>query len=508
MKKKLFRSNKDFDEEYKNIVDDIKVIDYFEDIQFPTLDMIEETKKILISEVEKVEPQRNKNYKRKLSNLLIASVLFVAIVGELAVLRPSLFNFFNRESNISSKNSNNADDIYAKLDDGYNKVSKAEIANESVLSVYGKSVEEFAMKKGYVTIKNSVINMHIRIPNFEERVGDIPIGDIFKQRNELSKKYGYNFEGYRGKRVVLYAANVEKNDKLEGLLITLIYSNKIIGAWMSENGDLENILKTQSADDEAGYLPISTDTAAEKAKNFIKKYFSSYEQVRDFGINSGTQDYKRPYYTVMFDSYIVRIDAISGQVIELSLTKELKRDDSLKDLTEEQLKEKAISYYKELGFQYNIADVSYPGTPNKQFIAQFCQTIAINNKVIYSRDNSVKIAVDSKGRLEMIASCYRPFIYNGKSNTTIDESHAYSIAEEYFKALGLYGRKDISLESIAPNNNYEILSNTKRGDSAKGNNIYHKSEGYSKIAWGVTISDKPSVTIYLDAETGEIIGAD
>ncbi|QAA35130.1 DUF4830 domain-containing protein [Clostridium manihotivorum] len=507
MKKKLVHSNKDFDEEYKNVVDDIKNLDYFEDIQFPTLDMIEETKKILISEVEKVEPQKNRKDKRNLTNLLVASVLFVAILGELAVLRPSLFNLFNRESNVSAKNSNNADDTYAKIDDGYSKVSKAEMANESILSVYGKNVEEFAMRKGYVIVKNSVINMHIRIPNFEERAGDIPIGDIFKQRNELSKKNGYNFEAYKGKRVVLYAANVKKNNKLEGLLITLIYSNKIIGAWISENGDLENILKTQSADDEAGYLPISTDTATEKAKNFIKKYYSSDEQVKSFGINSRTQDYNRPYYTVTFDSYIIRIDALSGQVIELALTKGLKSDDSLKDLTEEQLKERAIGYYKELGFQYNIEDVSYPGTPNKEFVAQFCQSIAINNKVIYSRDNSVQVVVSSKGQLERITSFYRPLIYNGKSNTNIDERHAYTIAEGYFRALGIYGCKDISLESIVPNNNYDILSKTKKGDTAKGDSIYPRSEAYSKLVWSVTSSDKDQVTIYLDAETGEILGA-
>lgn len=106
---------------------------------------------------------------------------------------------------------------------------------------------KYLADKGYTIIPNSIASGSILLPRtFNEEINNINninIGQLLKDRNELSKKQGLDFSSYLGKDVTLYTcAIVQPGYKYDPAqlgsahsedVMCLMYNNKIIGFWIA-----------------------------------------------------------------------------------------------------------------------------------------------------------------------------------------------------------------------------------------------------------------------------------
>ncbi|MBK1809622.1 DUF4830 domain-containing protein [Clostridium sp. YIM B02505] len=491
MRKKLISSYEDFEREYRDVKDQITDIDVYEDIDFPTFEMMEKVKDNLACEVV-TEEQNIFKYKRsKTIKILVASILLFVIVGEFAVLKSSFMDSFNITKGTSQK----------KLEDKSDE--KVEVFKGNDLSVYEKAVEEFSKKQGYNIVKSSAINMNIRLPKtFDEFINNVNIGDTLELEkiNGLSKQFGYDFKKYLGKKLALYAVNIEKNNTNKGLLITLIYNNNIVGAWISEKDDLQNIIKTCKENDDKN---ISTQQALDNAKDFIKRYFNSDETMKNIITKDKETNYVKPTYELKFEHSTVKVDAQSGKVIGYDTVNSAK---SNKSLSEQSLRNKASDYYKHLGFPTEFENNASVINTDGSICADFSQSIHVNDKTIYNPYNSVRIILNSDGTLRGIVSFYKPLIFTDKSNNILiseDKVKTYYAGVGHDKGVSNF--QIPKLEIVVPNNGDLIYSESYMKENPTA---VYSEEDYCRLAWVAKGSDdKRSMMLYIDAESGEVIGA-
>ncbi len=114
--------------------------------------------------------------------------------------------------------------------------------NKTIINSYA-SASEFVNDKGYQIMVNSGLNYEIYLPaTFEETVNGIETGELFRERNELSKQNGFDFSGYLGKKVMLISFAVENQrvkevapelvDLVSEDVNILVDGDKIIGFWL------------------------------------------------------------------------------------------------------------------------------------------------------------------------------------------------------------------------------------------------------------------------------------
>jgi len=73
-----------------------------------------------------------------------------------------------------------------------------------------EAVELFVHNLGYKIVMDSGANHDLQLPaSFTEVKHGVRIGELLKDRNELSKQNGLDFSGYLGKQVSLYTYAVE-----------------------------------------------------------------------------------------------------------------------------------------------------------------------------------------------------------------------------------------------------------------------------------------------------------
>lgn len=105
---------------------------------------------------------------------------------------------------------------------------------------------KYLTDKGYTILPNSIAGGSILLPKtFNEEINNIDninIGQLLKDRNELSKKQGLDFSSYLGKDVTLYTCSIVQpgytydpaqlgSEHAEDV-ICLMYNNKIVAFWI------------------------------------------------------------------------------------------------------------------------------------------------------------------------------------------------------------------------------------------------------------------------------------
>ncbi|MGH4137862.1 M56 family metallopeptidase [Clostridium sp.] len=102
---------------------------------------------------------------------------------------------------------------------------------------YQNVVQSFLNLKKLKFVVNSGVIQDIQLPSDFKVVNDgINVGDLLKQRNELSKHSGMDFSSYMGEKIKIYTCEIENGDfeltKLKYDIVMLIAENKVVGYWI------------------------------------------------------------------------------------------------------------------------------------------------------------------------------------------------------------------------------------------------------------------------------------
>ncbi|WP_291583916.1 DUF4830 domain-containing protein [Clostridium sp. UBA6640] len=109
-----------------------------------------------------------------------------------------------------------------------------------------KIVKEHIDNLGYKIIDDNDQVYYLKLPeNFNYIYNNYNIGSFLKDKNELSKKNGYDFSKYMGEDVKLFTYKVKNNEKDIKYIYFFLYEDNIIGIWQEdrENADDLSILK-------------------------------------------------------------------------------------------------------------------------------------------------------------------------------------------------------------------------------------------------------------------------
>lgn len=98
---------------------------------------------------------------------------------------------------------------------------------------YQSVVQDFFKQKNLKISVNSGADEDIRLPNdFKVVKAGINVGELLKQRNELSKQNNLDFAKYMGQKVKMYTAQIETGDPKSNYEVVLfIADNKVVGYW-------------------------------------------------------------------------------------------------------------------------------------------------------------------------------------------------------------------------------------------------------------------------------------
>ncbi|GAA0122391.1 DUF4830 domain-containing protein [uncultured Clostridium sp.] len=110
-----------------------------------------------------------------------------------------------------------------------------------------RKVKEYIEKLGYKIVDNSEQTYYLRLPkDFNYMYSNYNIGNFLKDKNEMSKKNGYDFSKYMGKDIKIFNYKINKEDTDTENIYFLFCEDDIIGVWQedSENNDELSILKT------------------------------------------------------------------------------------------------------------------------------------------------------------------------------------------------------------------------------------------------------------------------
>lgn len=135
---------------------------------------------------------------------------------------------------------------------GYNaeEVSKEKAKSTDVhKEMHTEVVNKFVESLGYKVRMNSLGGYWTILPkDFNEIRNGFDIGNFLKERNENSKKYGFDFSQYMGKEITYVTCGMKKEGNSAGDLIAFLYDGKIVGVWTfdSNNKDSDHILLTQN----------------------------------------------------------------------------------------------------------------------------------------------------------------------------------------------------------------------------------------------------------------------
>jgi|GEM_PF-3166827 len=109
-----------------------------------------------------------------------------------------------------------------------------------------KKAKEYIEKLGYKIINDSEQAYYLKLPeDFNYIYNSYSIGRFLNDKNELSKKNGYDFSKYMGEDVKLFTYKVNNSEKDIKNIYFFLYEDDIIGVWQEdiENADDLSILK-------------------------------------------------------------------------------------------------------------------------------------------------------------------------------------------------------------------------------------------------------------------------
>jgi hypothetical protein len=105
-----------------------------------------------------------------------------------------------------------------------------------------ETAEKFVTDHGYKIYLNSGMNADLQLPaTFTEKKNDVAVGELLKQRNELSKQKGLDFSGYLSKKVTLYTYGVETKVPNERVVLVMD-GNKVVGFGSTTQADFNMLV--------------------------------------------------------------------------------------------------------------------------------------------------------------------------------------------------------------------------------------------------------------------------
>ncbi|MGH4125083.1 MAG: M56 family metallopeptidase [Clostridium sp.] len=106
-------------------------------------------------------------------------------------------------------------------------------AKSAAGSDYQSVVQNFLNQKNLKGSVNSGAIEDIQLPSDFKAVKDgIKVGELLKQRNELSKQDNLDFSTYMGQKIKIYTCEIENGDPLLKYdIVILIAENKVVGHW-------------------------------------------------------------------------------------------------------------------------------------------------------------------------------------------------------------------------------------------------------------------------------------
>ncbi|MHC1684098.1 MAG: DUF4830 domain-containing protein [Clostridiaceae bacterium] len=104
-------------------------------------------------------------------------------------------------------------------------------------------VETYVKNKELNVVGSSSIIENVTLPSsFVLNKDNVNIGEILKEKNEFSKKLGYDFSDDLGKKVdIIYYKLQEKNH----YLIAFVNGDRIVGIWIDRLENLKNKIESE-----------------------------------------------------------------------------------------------------------------------------------------------------------------------------------------------------------------------------------------------------------------------
>jgi len=116
----------------------------------------------------------------------------------------------------------------------FNPKAQANVSTIPISTLdYQSVVQNYLNQKNLKLVVNSGASKDIELPSDFKVIKDgISVGDLLKQRNELSKQNNFDFSKYMGQKIKMYTARIETGDsKLNYDVVILIAENKVVGQW-------------------------------------------------------------------------------------------------------------------------------------------------------------------------------------------------------------------------------------------------------------------------------------
>ena len=113
--------------------------------------------------------------------------------------------------------------------------TQSKVDTQSATTVDYQSVaRDFLNEKNLKIAVNSVGAEDIQLPSdFKAVKHSVNVGDLLKQRNELSKQNNLEFSKYMGQKVKMYTAQIETGDlKSNYDVVLFIAENKVVAYWI------------------------------------------------------------------------------------------------------------------------------------------------------------------------------------------------------------------------------------------------------------------------------------
>lgn len=178
-------------------------------------------------------------YKKITKKSIAFGIILIAAIGIVALSSSMACS----QNNAASKVNNNKDKTVAIVS-SQTVLQPQQIVQQPTAEVKEPDPFDTAKKyladNGYTILPNSVALWMVKLPDsFDESIKGIKVGHLLKDRNELSKKLGFDFSSYLGKEVTLFTCAVGP-DTSDNEVICFLYAYKIIGFWIApppQNGD-------------------------------------------------------------------------------------------------------------------------------------------------------------------------------------------------------------------------------------------------------------------------------
>lgn len=105
-----------------------------------------------------------------------------------------------------------------------------------------KKAKEYIEKLGYKIIDDSEQVYYLKLSkDFNYIYNNYSIGRFLKDKNELSKKNGYDFSKYMGEDVKLFTYKVNNSEKDIKNIYFFLYEDDIIGVWQEDREDIDDL---------------------------------------------------------------------------------------------------------------------------------------------------------------------------------------------------------------------------------------------------------------------------